>query len=167
MIGIYLLVTLFTQFSPQHLWVVESGPTEVSVEFEQLNGIKIGSPVLAEGQLIGNVSRISPIPFGRRGSATVTGITLKGPKDEAFVVSVKIAPHHRGLLRKGTVALIKSPLSTSRVAPEAVVELLLPVGHSEPVLKDGASIVGYSSFEEFWSADFSARGVEAGVFNLG
>lgn len=160
MIGIYLLVTLFTQLAPQNLWMMESGPAEVAVEFENISGLKIGSAVLAEGRLIGNVASIAPI------SDSTTGIKLASDDSRAYRVGVKLSPHHRTLIRRGTIALIKSPLSTARVAPEAVIELLIPSDQGAPMLESGERIVGYSSFEEFWSADFSARGLSASSFEL-
>ena len=163
MIGIYLLFSIITQFSPQNIWALaDSGPAEVSVEFERLNGIKVGAPVLAEGQLIGTVSRISNLDP----AAATTGIQTVASKSSAFEVSVKISPRHRGLLRQGTIALIKSPLSASRVHPETVVELLLPTNSNRPVLQPGAHIAGYSSFEEFWSADLTMRGGDDHAFEI-
>lgn len=151
MIGIYLLVTIFTQFSPQNLWMVEA-PAEISVEFERLNGVQIGAPVLVDGQLIGSVSSIV-----NKESATQAGIT-------SVSVQLKIAPRHRTLVRRGTIALLKHPMSTSRVHAETVLELLLPNSPNQPLLGQNDAIVGYSSFEEFWSADFTRRGIDEHAF---
>ena len=141
MLRIYLIVSIFSQFFPadsaRNSWseiVGNLGPSQISVSFQEHPEINVGSPVLAEGQLIGKVNSINPAGTG------------------TFSVEVKIAPNQRMLLRQGTIALISSPLSASRLAPETVVELLLPSDTAAPVLAEGETIVGYSSFEQFWSA---------------
>ena len=147
---IYLLITL-CQFSPSNFgFLAVAGPQEVIVRFDKLNGIKPGAPVLAEGQLIGTVDRI------RAESEEKEQVEAKTQADrlsQPFEVVVKIAPRHRGLLRHGTVALISSPMTASRVKPETVIELLIPQDKSQPVLENEAGITGYSSYDSFWSAD--------------
>lgn len=160
MIGIYLLVTIFTQLSPQDFWLApNNGPTELSVKFEKIPGIKVGTPVLAEGQLVGSVVKISSANSSADDNkeVKVTQVADNSVKSsQAYRLQVKIAPRHRALLRKGTIALIASPLSTARVQPESVVELLIPI-NSAPVLKEGEAIKGFSSYEEFWSAGIGKR----------
>lgn len=157
MIGIAFLISIFTQFAPQNVWHIQEGPAELSVEFQEINTIKVGSAVIAEGELIGNVSSISPI------AATATGLDQE---NGGYAVRLKITPHHRAILRKGTVALIKTPFSTTRKNPETVLELLIPHDVTSPALIEGDTLVGYSSFQEFWSADFSKRGIDNNAFKL-
>lgn len=140
MIGIYLLVALVSFFSPSSIPAsFTSGPSHVAVQFEKLNGVKVGAPVLVEGQLIGTVSEISSVDREPTG----------------YVVLVKIEPAHRALIRQGTVGLITSPLSTQRVRPETVIEFLVPTSAAKPLLRDGESIDGFSSLVEFWSSGTS------------
>ncbi len=163
MLNLVFLLAFFTQLSPSNLAGFSSlGPTEFSVEFPKLNGIQVGAPVVLQGQLVGTVAGISSLAEGE----SVTGLSREVRDDGGYAITVRISPQHRGLIRKGTVALIKSPLSAARVKPEVVVELLLSPKANSPVLKAGDHIVGYSSFEEFWSADLSQRGLANDVFNV-
>ena len=147
MLGIYLLVTLFCQLSSESLFLAfESGPGQVAVDFQQLNGITVGTPVIADGQLIGSVARIvSPDDKGKDAAAKQDAASVS-----AYTVQLKIAPTHRGLLRRGTVGLITAPVSTFKTSPETVVELILPSKAASPLLKEGDKITGYSSFTDFW-----------------
>ena len=148
MIGIYLLVTIFTQLSPNDLIFASlNGPAQVSVKFERIPGIKVGSPVLNEGQLIGTVMSINRAATNRKENAAAKA----GQKEQPCSLKVQIEPRHRSLLRKGTIALIASPLSNARVQTAPVVELLVPVINA-PALQEGEVIRGYASYEEFWSA---------------
>ncbi len=149
------------------------GPAQLSVEFQDIKTgdiktIKIGSPVIAEGELIGNVSAIAPIATDTLPSTGTTSGATSGLNEKlgGYAVQLKIAPRHRVLLRKGTIALIKTPFSTTRRSPETVLELFIPHDMNSPALSEGATLVGYSSFEEFWSADFSARGIANDAFQL-
>ena len=161
MIGIYFLVSILTQFAPQNLWLLDQSPSEISVEFQDIKNMKIGAAVLAEGELIGSVSEINTL------DKSSTGLPTAALGKDSFEVKIKIAPHHRALLKRGTIALIKTPYSISRSTPEIVVELLIPQNASSPNLRDGEILVGYSSFEEFWSADFSKRGIDNNAFQIG
>ena len=171
MIGIYLLVTVIAQLSSYDVSVFlpalfpgvpvasvqsqnreiptaadellrDSSAAEIAVQFNKANVISVGAPVVAEGELIGAVSSIS----------SIENKAEQKLNKESCEVKVKIAPRHRELIRRGTVALIASPVSTARVRLETVIELLLPRSHDAPALREGDSIVGYSSYEDYWSA---------------
>ena len=146
MLGFYLLVTFFAQIALPSTPVVASdaNPVQVSVNFEKLNGVTVGSPVIADGQLIGNVSTIVS------GDSKLAGKNKRSDSsDNSYLVQLKISPAHRALLRKGTVGLINAPLCNLRNSPDAVVELIIPSTNSAPLM-DGEKIRGYSSFVDFW-----------------
>ena len=157
MLGLFFYVSVFAQIGSQVIaFFPVKGPSEIEVEFEKLSGIAIGAPVLAEGQLVGNVSEIQvQTPEVGSGAALADKYRANNP---FYTVKVKIAPPHRNLLRQGTIALLLSPISATRSRPETVVELLFPGVNSKlPVLQDGDRIIGFSSYEDFWSADFTKR----------
>jgi hypothetical protein len=173
MIGIYLLITILGQISSQNpLLASDLGPAEVTVAFQKLSGISIGTPVVAEGELIGTVSSVSST--NKRAEAagspapqedSVSDASHPGSGSQPFEVRVKIAPRHRNLIRHGTVALIASPLSTTRVQLETVVELLIPTSADSPLHQDGDLIKGFSSYEEFWSAGVVGKGQKPALPN--
>ncbi|MFN8390516.1 MAG: MlaD family protein [Bdellovibrionota bacterium] len=141
MLGIYLLVTIFAQFSPNFFWAAPtaSEPIEVNVSFDELNGVRVGTTVVADGHVVGTVSKID---FKGEGNAKV----------KPYDVAVKITPQFGLGFHQGTVALQASLMSVSRVHPEPVVELLYPPGESSALLASGGRIKGYSSLEQFWSS---------------
>jgi hypothetical protein len=143
MVGIYLIVTLFAQLAHAGSFSLDTlgEPAEVAVDVNQLNGVKVGTPVFVAGNLVGNVSRVAP------------GAEKEGPS--SYTLGLKISPKFRSQLRVGTIALIGSTLATSRVEPEVVVELFIPPHVSEQ-LPGGSRIVGYTSYEQFWSHGFNA-----------
>ncbi len=144
MIGIYLLVNIFAQLSPFTAWIdTVSGPTQIEVSFDRLNGIKLGAPVLANGQLVGKVTKI--IAEDEEADA------VQAKDHKSFSVEVTLAARHRSALKDGTVALIAAPLSVSRNKPEAVLELFRPLKDTTTPLKVGSKIPGFASFEEFWA----------------
>ncbi len=147
MIGIYLLVNIFAQLSPFTAWIdTVSGPTQIEVSFDRLNGIKLGAPVLANGQLVGKVTKIIAE------DEDADAVQVKDAKDhKSFSVEVTMAARHRSALKDGTVALIAAPLSVSRNKPEAVLELFRPLKDTATPLKVGSKIPGFASFEEFWA----------------
>jgi ABC-type transporter Mla subunit MlaD len=150
MIAIYFLISIFTLFSPQNIWLpAHTGPSQVVAHFEDLQGISRGAAVLLDGHLIGQVSSIK---------------SQNSDLDEKFAVALSIAPNYRALLKQGTIALIKSPLSFSRTRPEPVIELLVPKERNSSLLSEGAKITGFSSFQKFWSADLSSYGVPEKAF---
>ena len=141
MIGIYLLVTIFSQFSPHSLYAsLMGGPAAVNIDFEKIGSVRVGSPVLVRGELAGTVTSISDSSVGR--------------SNHNISISVDIVPTHRTQLREGTVALITSPASKKSADPSiTAVELLVPSKDKESTLLDsGATIKGFASFEEFWSS---------------
>ena len=167
MASIYLLVTLISQFSPQNIMqggvfsLAPAGPEKVSVEFEELSGIQIKSPVVAAGDVVGFVSKIS----------VVAG---ENPEAEArsFQVEVELLPEHRSHILHGTVGLLSTLSSNNtNVDGEArsrtVIELMLPPTNFGRSLETGARIVGYTSYEKFWSADLGKAGIEEDLFQVG
>ena len=179
MLGIYLLVSIFTQLTPQNLLALESvvpvvnsipkeadaarlAPgEEIAIEFRSLNGLKVGSAVLYEGKLVGEVSAIS----AHRNS--VTGIDMSDPQAQAFEVKARLT--QEGVrLKYGAVALIKAPFSPLQKSPKAVVEFLQPLDsvRNTPSKQMLRTLVGYSSFHEFWTADLSRRGIDERSFQL-
>lgn len=146
MVGIYVLVALVSFFSPSTFYSpqvlaapIQMGPAYLAVQFQQLNGVTVGSPVLVEGQLVGSVSQIVEVE--------------EKAKSAAFTVQVNINPSHRSLMREGTVGLITSPLAGVRSKPETVIEFLVPSSHSGKLLKEGSAVLGFSSLVEFWSSN--------------
>jgi hypothetical protein len=145
MICIYLLVTLITQFSTQNLYAaLDVGASEVSIEFQQLNGVTLGAPVLVEGRLVGVVASITTVEHQH---------SKQEGLQERYNIKVKIAPGNRSQLRAGTIGLITSPVTPFSSKSETVVELITPTNVKTKVLQHGELIVGYSSLTEFWSAE--------------
>ena len=153
MIGIYLLVTLFSQFSTQSLTAAftnqaqaaEQAPQVVSVSFTEVKGIQVGAPVVAKGQLIGNVTRITP----KRKSDVA--LDAKGNSKSGFFVEVAVSPVYRAAIRRSTVALLANPLNSSD-KPKTVLEFLTPPSDDNAPLTTDDKIQGFSSYEEFWSS---------------
>jgi hypothetical protein len=142
MLGICLLVTMFSQLSAQNLLFTPAKPVQLNVSFPELNGVKIGSPVVLEGKTIGSVSRI----LDRHARV----------RPARFNVEVRIDSLHSVSIRKGTIALIASHLTSGKGSKAPVVELIAPAGNIErgvsSLLSDGAAILGFSSYEEFWKS---------------
>jgi hypothetical protein len=158
MVALYFLVSLFSHFSPQNAFLpIHNGPSKVIVEFADLKGISVGSAVLLDGHLVGKVNSVIDSNIGDLQTAAELS-------PSTFSVSLSIAPSYRSLIRRGTVALIKSPLTFKSDSPRPVVELLIPKESSQAVLDDGEKIFGFSSFEEFWTADLSKLGLPQGSF---
>ncbi len=149
MIGIYLLVTLFSQFSTQSLTSAFTNQTQtpqvVSVSFTEVKGIQVGAPVVAKGQLIGNVTRITP----KRKSDVA--LDAKGNSKSGFFVEVAVSPVFRAAIRRSTVALLANPLNSSD-KPKTVLEFLTPPSDDNSPLTTDDKIQGFSSYEEFWSS---------------
>ena len=147
MIGIYLLVTIFsqlcpiTQFASSSIWSVPTLLTstpeeslEIQVAFDELNGLRIGSPVLVDGKRVGTVASISQ------------------PEEGAYEISLTITQGAAFTLGTESDALQTSPMSVSRLRPETVVELLSLPGDKGIDLNGGERLAGFSSLEKFWSA---------------
>lgn len=153
MVGIYVLMALVSLFAPHSTFSaprvlqapsvlaapVQMGPAFLAVQFQQLNGVSVGAPVLVDGHLVGSVSKISE--------------KSSSESNSAYTVQVDINPTHRGLMKEGVVGLITSPLAGVRAKPQTVIEFLLPEKSSGHLLKEGAFILGFSSLVEFWSSD--------------
>ena len=152
MIGIYLLVSIFAQFSPTAGWFTPttavptvSAAISVTVSFDQLNGVKLGTPVLSDGRRIGAVTKIKgPIDSGSRAAAR-------------YQVEVSVTQSFGLSLHRGTVALQTAPMSVSRMKPVTVVELMFLPGENPAELARGEPIAGFSSLEKFWSAGIRRR----------
>ncbi len=149
MIGIYLLVTIFSQLttlSPvagTSIWNLPSLLTpadqslEVQVAFDELNGLHVGSPVIVDGKRVGVVANILQSEEG---------------DNTPYQVSLTIAQSAAFSLGSESIALQASPMSVSRLKPETVVELVSLPGEKGIDLKGGEHLSGFSSLEEFWSA---------------
>jgi len=158
MIAVYFLISVFTQFSPQNFWLpVNDGPSEVLVDFADVKGVSVGAAVLLDGHLIGKVNSVE-------GGDEVEDSSNQIMQSSNFTVSLSIAPTYRNLIKQGTIALIKSPLTFKSNAPRSVVELLIPEKKSNELLINGSRIFGFSSYQEFWSADLSDLGLPEGSF---
>jgi len=126
---------------------INQNSANFSVIFPGLNGIKVGDPVVVEGQLVGTVGKIETILSNNNASNNIRGKNIA----EKYLVDISISTAFKNLVKEGSVALITSPLSTVGAQPENVVELFLPRNNTT-ALAEGAKIVGYSSFEAYWSA---------------
>lgn len=147
MIGIYLLVTIFSQFAPvsqfvnNWAWDAASKPTagetlSLHITFDRLNDLKIGSPVIVDGRQVGEVSEIT------------------APEDTAaghFSVSLNVTGPNTSLLGTESIALQAAPMSASRTKAETVVELVSLPGQKGRQLQGGEELSGFSSIEKFWT----------------
>lgn len=133
----------------------------LTISFDQLNGIKVGTPVIAAGQAVGAVDEILPggghssSPRDANRSSSRSTLPAKGGHDyrgkHDYKVVVSINQSVDSNVKEGTVALIASPLSTQISFKESVIELLPSRDTNGRPLKDGHSVTGYSSFEKFWA----------------
>lgn len=137
MFSLYILVSsFFADIAPANLMALESlvkqPQTTISVSFDEVNSLKIGSPVISNGIIVGEVSKIS--------------------NDSKTNAPVTVEMNVRGNIANNTVALESKPTLASKSKPEAIVELLsLPIS-SVSNKKQSQQIKGFSSFEKFWSA---------------
>ncbi len=147
MLGIYLLVTLITQFSPHNL-IASLGVSEkvVTIEFEKLNGLSVGSPVLFEGRAIGNVTKID------RGNCSLEPSLHEEESSNCFRVETKIIHNVNTAVNKETIALITSPLMPDQSRRDSVVELIPSEDQTSSIEKD-VHLVGFSSFLQFWTSE--------------
>jgi len=153
MIGIYLLVTIFSQFAPVSQFVnnwawdaaMRPAPVEslaLQVNFDRINDLKIGSPVLVDGRQVGQVSEI------------------KIPEDSTageYSVSLSVSVPQGSGVGSDSIALQAAPMSASRTRAETVVELVSLPGEKGRDLKGGERLAGFSSIERFWSGHSSLR----------
>jgi hypothetical protein len=156
MLGIYLLVTIFAQFSPtifspDIFWSTPmlTQPLEVTVNFDELNDIRVGTPVLSDGHIVGSVSKIS---YPDTSYSDRTYSNRATPDNDNFQVGVTITPPTGLPFHQGIVALQTSLMSVTKSSPETVVELLFLPGADSHTLQGGSSISGFSSMEKFWTA---------------
>lgn len=152
MVGIYLLVTLLAQISSGAPWGVAAHPvaprTEVVVNVEKLNGVRVGAPVFVAGNKVGTVARVHV-------DATAPAAPAKREDNGgAFALDLSISSEFRNMLKSGTVAVIAPTMTVSQSRPQVVVELFVPPNSGEQ-LKDGAKIRGYTSYEKFWADGFN------------
>ena len=149
MLGIYILITIFSQLSAGNLWLDAQPPTKIMASVEKLNGLTEGAEVISEGKVVGKVTAITGEDSGRQ-----------------FEVDLEISSKYSRFLKDGTVALILPKLTSQKELSTSVVKLLVPPTSdlTADTLKDGQSIIGYSSFVEFWSADFSKEGQKSNLF---
>ena len=153
MLSIYILSQLLYLLSPQHvapLFTDEILPHQqaqtITVSFDQLDCVVVGNPVLSQGVQVGSVASVN----AENGKFNVV-LELKNSLQ----------------LSSDTVALIQYPLSNVAESSRTVVELLPPNnGLKQKTLVKGESLVGYSSFEAFWSADLKKKGVAPGAFRV-
>ena len=150
MIGIYLLVSIFVQLSPISNGIstaqfasffsndVTTDPVEFALAFDELNGLRVGTPVLLDGRQVG---RVTAIKGEEKEDAAAT-----------FHVSVQVESRFGSSVRRGTIGLQAAPMSASRLKPETVVELLAMPGANGAMLSGGETLTGFSSLEKFWSA---------------
>ncbi|GEM_PF-4884058 len=160
MIGIYILATIFSQFSPPALFpsaypfapfvfedVFEEGisgqTSEVELVVDQLNGVRVGTPVALDGEIIGSVKQIQGEKSKRAVKTTPRSFNLK----LAFEVSGGLD------LRSGAIGIITSPISRLTSAPQTVVELINPKEEeARPALKSGEKLRGFGSLSDFWAS---------------
>jgi len=148
MIGMYLLVSLLTQFVPAYsldlAYIADfsitskstsSSSSEFTILLDELNGAAVGSSVYVAGSVAGTISSIVA-------SDDNTG-------KESWTVGLKIENQYKGLLKEGTIAFVVSTNSTISNNPETVVELFVP-SKGKTQLSEGANIVGFTSYEKFW-----------------
>ena len=159
MLGMYLIMTLLSKFAPSGeqlvpsaLFAQHSVATQLHVRFDRLNGIRVGAPVFADGEIVGNVSNI-----------VVANAEQGAVEDAEYSVEVKLNEEIPGDEQSGVVALISCPLSADRENAEAAVELIAvprrdlsdraisPTASKDALTGEIRSIVGYSSYEQFWA----------------
>lgn len=158
MVGIYALITIFTQFwAPIALPITASLPSisddssaissdeipsdytlsAVELAVQNLGGVQIGSPVVLSGDVIGSVSEIRK-PRSQSGT---------------FRITLKLEDLGERDLRDGAIGIITSPISRLNVAPTTVVELVNPRDADQrDRLRDGCRLPGFSSLSEFWAS---------------
>lgn len=139
MFSFYILVSsLLADISPKSLFALEAlapqPKTVISVSFDEVASLKIGSPVIANGFVVGEVSKITKEAESKNKN------------------SVNVELNVNAKVTSSTVALQSTPTLASKSKPEAIVELLsLPISGIS-TKKASAHIKGFSSFEKFWSA---------------
>lgn len=144
MTALLLLVSLFTQLTPSNLLAISSAPewqtTEYAIHFRSIEGLREGTPVLNNGVTVGYVHSIE------LASADESALRTR--------VNISVFSSHATSVSKKSVALSSTPVSSKNSsAPVTIVELLTPQEHEPQRLLAGATIPGFSTFEEFWASD--------------
>jgi len=126
---------------------------KVVVNVDELGGVVVGSKVRVAGQSVGVVSAI-----------VKSAGKSAGKFSEHYQLELNIESQHAALVTTGTVALVTSPLILGQGQLGTVVDLMVPVAGSGQLLTSGTRIPGYTSYEKFWSADFSKLGIGSKAF---
>ncbi len=133
-----VMSSLLADISPRSFFALEAMVKQpkavVSVSFDEINSLKIGSPVIVNGKVVGEVSKITK--------------KTESTNKEAVNVELNISAS----VSSSTIALQSTPTLANKNKPEAIVELLsLPIS-SITNQKTAEHLKGFSSFEKFWSA---------------
>ena len=171
MIEVYLLISLFSQFSPlapvptavgyeaalmevsapAKTAVEVTAPFQIIVDFPEINGLRPGSPVLVEGNLVGRVKQISSKPPQRS----------RRQAGRSFEVALDLDSSFSARLALGTCALQALPMTDAKRHRLPVVELFVPAPELNSsklaLLRPGDRIQGFASYEEFWRAGSQGR----------
>ncbi len=135
MIAIYLLVTVFIQLSPYNLVAsIGTAPEQVVVQLSEVHDLKVGSPVVLDGKLVGSIERIAP--------------KVAEPNYE---VLLEINAISHAQLREGTVAIVTALVGQLQSA--TILELIVPDDSGHRPLQPGTRLIGYPSFSDLWQAD--------------
>lgn len=132
-----IMSSLLADISPRSFFALEAMAKQpnvvVSVSFDEINSLKIGSPVIVNGIVVGEVSKINK---------------ENSKSEKAINVELNVSAN----INSSTIALQSTPTLASKSKPEAIIELLsLPIS-SIKTKRTAESIKGFSSFEKFWSA---------------
>lgn len=122
---------------------LNSVPSEITVTFSELNGIRLGSAVVSGGYPIGQVVGIEIVDH-----------TPNDASDALYQVKLQIENLSSALAAESMVALQTTPVTAARRSAETVVELLpVPRGEQNCSHSTGETLCGYASYEKFWSAE--------------
>ena len=144
MFGFYLFIAIFADLSrvglkPQS--VIAHSPVEskvnVSVTFNELNDIKVGTPVFAKGEVIGKVEKIEK---------TVS----KNKQQKATVTKFNVALSLKNTVSQSAIILQSTPASSQNIKPKTFLELLNLPSQSIKTISEGQQLLGFSSYEDFW-----------------
>jgi ABC-type transporter Mla subunit MlaD len=165
--ALFCLLSFSILFLPATSCVADSSAS-VRIQFDHMDGVRVGTPVFHNGKKVGSVSQVALRERGNREQG----------KNGGFDVLVRLDPESAITLKKGTVAVVSFPSpaannstavitkKASKVAAEkkskaakskptvltkSCLELFIP-SKSKDSLSSDESVTGYSSYEEFWSA---------------
>lgn len=141
MSGIAFLIAVISQFTPYFSGLSELPPTsQIQVDFDRIYGMNTGSPVIADGYLIGQVASIE--------SAASTSEKNNQP---SYRVTIELNPYSRFFIPSSYVALLSHPCSSVHPDGRTVIEFLSVSSSAAGTLP----IRGYSSLEAFWRSGIS------------